>query len=183
MLDKKWLVDKIPNEIRLKKMQDFLLQDGSFLQVSLANNMKMREDAFVVDLNDKHPLVDLNIDLALLHTKIPPNSYDYIICNAVLEHVRQPWLAIEALQSVLKPYGKIWIEVPFTWVHHTTAYVSHPDRTQNHEFSEGDYWRWTHEGLDLMFDICTMIEYFYATPVDAQSEDYMGLCAIFQKRG
>lgn len=183
MSDKKWYVNKINNELRIEKMRSFLLQDGKWLQISLANNMKLREDADVLDLNDKHPLVNISADLTNLKDVIKTRTYDYITCNAVMEHVKYPWKAISELQRILKPKGQIWIEVPFSWPYHDTAYISDKKGIQDKNFREGDYWRWTHEGLAVMFDKCNMLEYFYATPVDAQSEDYMGLCMVFKKRG
>jgi len=181
-IDKKWLVYKIKNSLRLKKMADFLSNNGKWLQVSLANNAKMREDTDVLDLNDKHPLVNIHADLCNLKGTVKANTYDYIICNAVLEHVKQPWKAVSELQRILKKGGSIWVEVPFTWVYHVTAYVSDENGEQNEDFVEHDYWRWTHDGLSEMFDKCEVNDYFYATPVDAQSEDYMGLCMKLTKR-
>ncbi len=40
-------------------------------------------------------------------------QFDYIICLAVLEHTKRPWVAIEEMLRVLKPGGQIRIDWPF----------------------------------------------------------------------
>ena len=141
MIDPKWLVFKIDNSLRLKKMADYLSVDGKWLQISLANDAKMREDADVLDLNDKHPLVNIRADLTNLKGVVKSNTYDCILCNAVLEHCKQPWKAVSELQRILKKGGSIWVEVPYTWPYHITAYISKENSQQDIDFIEHDYWR------------------------------------------
>lgn len=40
-------------------------------------------------------------------------QFDYIICLAVLEHTKRPWVAIDEMLRVLKPGGHIRIDWPF----------------------------------------------------------------------
>lgn len=53
-------------------------------------------------------------------TKIPrdENTYDSILCNAVLEHVQFPDLVIKELRRVLKPGGFLVLGVPFLQPYH-----------------------------------------------------------------
>jgi ubiquinone/menaquinone biosynthesis C-methylase UbiE len=53
-------------------------------------------------------------------TKIPreSNTYDSILCNAVLEHVQFPDLVIKELHRVLKPSGFLVLGVPFLQPYH-----------------------------------------------------------------
>ncbi len=51
-------------------------------------------------------------------TAIPfeENSFDYIICNHVLEHILDDQLAMIELYRVLKPGGKALLQVPISWL-------------------------------------------------------------------
>lgn len=52
--------------------------------------------------------------------KIPfaDNTFDYVVSNAVLEHVRDPFSAASEITRVLKPGGKMFILVPFLQPYH-----------------------------------------------------------------
>lgn len=62
-------------------------------------------------------------------------SLDAVYSNAVLEHVQRPWLVAEEIHRVLRPDGKIFINVPFLNVFHDVH----------------DYFRFTDMGLDVLF--------------------------------
>jgi SAM-dependent methyltransferase len=51
-------------------------------------------------------------------TKIEPDSFDGVYCDAVLEHVTEYWTAIENIHRVLRPGGEAYIYVPFCWSFH-----------------------------------------------------------------
>ena len=55
-----------------------------------------------------------------------------VICQAVLEHTRQPEAVVEEIGRVLKPGGLVYIETPFIQGYHPTP---------------SDYYRFTEEGL------------------------------------
>jgi SAM-dependent methyltransferase len=45
-------------------------------------------------------------------------SFDTVFCSQVLEHVPEPWLAIQEFRRVLKPEGKLILTVPhLSWLH------------------------------------------------------------------
>jgi SAM-dependent methyltransferase len=46
------------------------------------------------------------------YAEIPDGSYDFVILNHVLEHIREPAPVLAALCSKLKPGGYIWIAFP-----------------------------------------------------------------------
>ena len=50
----------------------------------------------------------LNLDFA-------DNSFDYIICSHVLEHIEQDKQAMKELYRVIKPGGQLYIQVPFDY--------------------------------------------------------------------
>lgn len=62
-------------------------------------------------------------------------SLDAVYSNAVLEHVQRPWRVAEEIHRVLRPGGKVFINVPFLNVVHDTH----------------DYFRFTDKGLDILF--------------------------------
>ena len=83
-----------------------------------------------VDLFDKSPNVDFNYDVRNLG--FADDIFDGISCNAILEHVDDPVKSISELHRVLRPGGRIWVEVPFNQPYHPS-----PD----------DYWRVSPAGL------------------------------------
>jgi SAM-dependent methyltransferase len=66
------------------------------------------------------------------------NSVDAIICLAVLEHVKNPWKAVEEMYRVLKPKGCCLIYVPFIYVYH-----AEPGYYE-------DYWRFTEDAVKYL---------------------------------
>lgn len=64
------------------------------------------------------------------------NSIDLIICTGTLEHVENPWIAVNEFKRILKNNGYCYIATPFMQGYH-------PDPS--------DYWRFTIEGLKFLF--------------------------------
>jgi SAM-dependent methyltransferase len=50
------------------------------------------------------------------------NSFDAVICQAVLEHVVRPQACIDEIHRVLKPRGVLFADVPFMYPVHMGAY-------------------------------------------------------------
>lgn len=50
------------------------------------------------------------------------NSFDAVICQAVLEHVVRPQACIDEMHRVLKPRGVLFVDVPFMYPVHMGAY-------------------------------------------------------------
>ena len=61
--------------------------------------------------------------------------YDAIFCPATLEHVRHPWIAMDALYKSLKPEGLLFIDT-----HQTFPLHGYPH----------DYFRFSTEALKIM---------------------------------
>jgi SAM-dependent methyltransferase len=72
---------------------------------------------------------DYNPDLVddITATRIEPESFDGVYCDAVLEHVTEYWTAIDNIHRVLRPGGEAYIYVPFCWPFH--------DRMDFHRFT------------------------------------------------
>jgi SAM-dependent methyltransferase len=85
-----------------------------------------------VDLHDRSDYIDYNYDIHDL--KFSDNSFDIVVCNAILEHIEDPLKSLSELHRVLKKDGEIWIGVPFNQPYHP-----HPN----------DYWRVSLDGLRI----------------------------------
>lgn len=102
------------------------------LQIGVRNK-KYAPNWVSVDLYDKSDYIDFNYDIHNL--KFKNNTFDYIACIAILEHVEDPIKAVKELYRVLKKGGEIWIEIPFNQPYHP---------------SPNDYWRVTPEGMKIL---------------------------------
>jgi SAM-dependent methyltransferase len=64
-----------------------------------------------------------------------PGPFDLVICESVLEHVRDPLTAVRTLRNLCKPDGHVYVQTPFLIRIH-----EHPR----------DYWRFTPDGMDVL---------------------------------
>ena len=62
-------------------------------------------------------------------------SLDAVFAQAVLEHVRRPYRAVQEIYRVLKPGGGVYVDVPFVQVYHNRV----------------DFQRYTADGLRELF--------------------------------
>jgi ubiquinone/menaquinone biosynthesis C-methylase UbiE len=80
-----------------------------------------------------------NIDLIGTAYEIPEKSetYDCVLCTAVLEHLENPQKALHEAYRVLKPGGYVIYTVPFFWHIHEAP---------------RDFYRYTRYGLEYLFE-------------------------------
>ncbi|MBD2516992.1 methyltransferase domain-containing protein [Nostoc sp. FACHB-973] len=101
--------------------QDRLLDIGGRNSYSLSRQR--------IDLLNQNPnntivstdvIADYKPDLIddICNTKIEPNSFSGIYCNAVLEHVQEYWKAIENIYNILEEKGEALFYIPFFWSFH-----------------------------------------------------------------
>ena len=64
-------------------------------------------------------------------------SFDVVLCLQVLEHVEDPAQAVRELHRVTKPGGRVLASTHGTQVYHPLPV---------------DHWRWTHTGLERLFE-------------------------------
>jgi SAM-dependent methyltransferase len=70
-----------------------------------------------------------------------PGRFDVVICEQVLEHVPDPWLAAEHLRELAKPGGHVVVSTPFLIRIHELP-----------EYGLRDYWRFTPRGLRTLLE-------------------------------
>jgi SAM-dependent methyltransferase len=82
-------------------------------------------------------LAKKDVDVAADAHALPfgDESLDAVYSNAVLEHVQRPWVVVDEIYRVLRPGGKVFINLPFLNVIHDTH----------------DYFRFTDKGLQILF--------------------------------
>ena len=94
---------------------------------------RVRKDAVTLDSNP-HSGADVICDATSL--PFPADHFDYVWCNAVLEHVPYPAAVAAEIVRTLKPGGLAVVQVPFLENVH-----GWPD----------DYYRFTVQGLRVLF--------------------------------
>lgn len=128
---------QLGNQIEKREQLFAEMLARSKMKPSLSMQVGVRGEKYAphfisVDLYDKSPIVDYNYDIQDLPFK--EESFAFVVCNAVLEHVPYPQKAISEFWRILQPGGEIWIEVPFNQPYHP---------------SPNDYWRVTPNGMSL----------------------------------
>ncbi len=122
--------------------------EGPFLEIGSKDygstqNLRSRVGSGAEDVGidqAEGPGVDAVIDMTAgfdeVDRALGGKRFGCIICLSVLEHCRQPFLMAEQMARLLKPGGRVIISVPFAWKFHGFP---------------SDYWRFTHEGVKLLF--------------------------------
>jgi 2-polyprenyl-3-methyl-5-hydroxy-6-metoxy-1,4-benzoquinol methylase len=87
--------------------------------------------------NFSHQNVDVVCDIYQLNSAFENESFDYVLCTDVLEHLARPWEAVERIHAGLKPGGRLLLTTPF-------FYRFHPSQVSL------DYWRATEQGLSAL---------------------------------
>lgn len=131
-----------------KHIEDFLnsrdLEEGQCLLVGDSikgkgdKKIKIKNTA-IIDMLPKGCKVDAPCypDVDIMSMPYEDNTFDYVIADQVLEHVRKPWIAVEEVRRVLKPGGLSVV----------TSVLMFPV----HGVPE-DYWRFTPDGLKVLFE-------------------------------
>ncbi len=65
-----------------------------------------------------NPLLDLVIDLNEPLTSLDSQSFDVVLLSDVLEHIPEPAALMAEIRRILKPGGRLLLNVPFAyWIH------------------------------------------------------------------
>ncbi|MFK8020897.1 MAG: methyltransferase domain-containing protein [Pseudomonadales bacterium] len=74
------------------------------------------------------------------------NSVDGVLCESIMEHVRQPTMIAKEFERILKPGGYVYIVAPFIFPYHESPI---------------DCYRYTTTGLSELFPNCEVLEQGY----------------------
>jgi SAM-dependent methyltransferase len=66
-----------------------------------------------------------------------PGSFELVVCQETVEHVADPFAAVQEMARVLRPGGRIYLQVPFV-----IGYHPGPE----------DYWRFTRAGVRMLLE-------------------------------
>ncbi|RJQ31651.1 class I SAM-dependent methyltransferase [Candidatus Parcubacteria bacterium] len=77
---------------------------------------------------------------------LPDESFDAVICRAVLEHIDDPFKAVSEIRRILKPGGRCLVSLPFLYPYHAEKGYY------------GDYYRFTGDGVKYLFKDFSKIE-------------------------
>ncbi len=131
-IDKYGVIQELLNSDLAKYLEN---QKSAPLVLDLGSyNRRIYEDCINVDIAQEGD-TDLVWDLTK-RLPIESNSVDFVICSAVLEHVKEPDAVISEMYRVLKKGGKAWVDIPFMQPYHES-----PD----------DYYRFTLSGIKHKF--------------------------------
>jgi SAM-dependent methyltransferase len=82
-------------------------------------------------------------DLCRRNEAIPDRRFDYVVCTEVLEHVLQPFHAVEEIRRLLRPGGRLFLSSPFNFRIHGPL---------------PDCWRFTEHGLRALLADFAILE-------------------------
>lgn len=86
----------------------------------------------------EHPNIDIVADAHALEIVFTAETFDFLLCFEVIEHLAHPALALGQMHRLLKPGGRLLLTTPFRFHLHGGD-------------SFKDYWRFTEDGLRLLF--------------------------------
>ena len=93
-----------------------------------------------LDVNEFKNYPDIMFDLCDELDPVLKERYDKIICLAILEHVYNPFLAVDNLKSMLKENGTIFGYVPYLFYYHAP-----------NDLKFQDYFRFSKDALIYLF--------------------------------
>ncbi len=102
-----------------------------------------------LDVNEYEDYPDIIFDLCDELDKSLYDKYDKIICLAILEHVYNPFLAVENLKKMLKNNGVIYGYVPYLNYYHAP-----------NDLKFQDYFRFSKDALTYLFKDFSNVKLF-----------------------
>ena len=136
--------DKILNNIN---RDDFILDIGKGMREKFSKIRSKNVDTLDVNQYDDYP--NIIFDLCDQLDKSLYEKYDKIICLAILEHVYNPFLAVDNLKKMLKKKGIIYGYVPYLNYYHAP-----------NDLKFQDYFRFSKDALTYLFKDFSKVKLF-----------------------
>ncbi len=102
-----------------------------------------------LDVNEFEDYPDIVFDLCDDMPEEMENRYDKIVCLAILEHVYNPFKAVENIKKMLKKNGTIYGYVPYLYKYHAPESLKFQD-----------YFRFSKDALSYLFKNFNHLEIF-----------------------
>ena len=147
------------NYFYIKNKKDF--RDQILQEINLNDNvldigkaMRDRHDKIncntieTLDVNDYGDYPNIISDICSNISGLE-NKYDKIICIAILEHVYNPFKAVENLKKMLRDNGKIYGMVPYLYHYHAPK-----------DLKFQDYFRFSKDALAYLFKDYSSVELY-----------------------
>jgi len=99
-----------------------------------SGSQRIRKDVINLDV---YPCREVDIVGDIYRLPFKDNEIDAVICDQVLEHLKNASRAIGEMRRVLKPGGLVYVAAPFIFGYHSS-----PD----------DYYRFTENGLEAIME-------------------------------
>jgi len=147
--------DRVSAHAYPQDLQQYLNENPDIIALDCGAGLRKHQFPQVINLE---PIAYPSTHVQSMAEKLPfrDNSFDLVFCLSVLEHLRDPFAAAREMLRVLKPGGRIFLEVPFLIQVH--GYPNH-------------YYNMTPQGLaNLVDEQCTVLDQMvpnYGHPIQA----------------
>ena len=134
-------------EFLMRMADKFIEAPGKLLEIGVQDHFGAR-DCFVgwsihsFDIVDKYS-PDIIGDITKRNDQIHDDTYDIIVCMAVLEHTLDPFSAVKEMWRILKPGGHILVSAPLNFRIHGPI---------------PDCWRFTEHGWKVLLQEYDLFE-------------------------
>jgi len=136
VLSRKGITEFLKKELTLINYEAKVANIGAGGKIGELISATAIKSGFTVTSLDIDPDRSPDILCDITAPNLPKSSFDVIVISEVLEHVTNPQNAVNGLDYLLKPGGKIILTVPFIFPIHDRPY---------------DYYRYTRFGLEYLF--------------------------------
>jgi SAM-dependent methyltransferase len=182
-----WWAPKLDMErSKTRKVIDALVRYGGdcrTLEIGYRWEGRLVPGSTVLDLYDSRPDVDLRLDVCDM-APVSSGRFSLVVITDVLEHLRTPWKAASEIARVSVLGAILYARSPSVWPYHSSG--GEGTSAGRTEFG-GDYWRFTHQGIESLFDNWyATLALWYIPPDPAIGDDPRsgwGVCYLGERRG
>jgi len=116
------------------RVSEFLVQEESRVPGGLRVNIGSASRRYSIPTVNLDLAASVEVDIQADAAGLPfkDNTVESVVCTGVLEHVKNSHQAVGEMNRILKPGGRLFLEVAFMQTQHASPL---------------DYYRWTSDGL------------------------------------